>query len=61
MLGRMSLLEVSLRFLGNPHCIVHVPDLGMVDLAWLGPRLERHPIFPKRLTWSSSRSSPGIG
>ncbi|MGI6558128.1 MAG: diaminopimelate epimerase [Limnochordia bacterium] len=42
------LLEVSCVSLGNPHCIVHVPDLGMVDLARLGPRLERHPIFPQK-------------
>ena len=55
------LLEVSCVSLGNPHCIVHVPDLGMVD--WPGLDLGWNDIrfSPKRLTWSSSRSSPGIG
>src|SRR5690606_19832658 len=42
------LLEASCVSLGNPHCIAHVPDLGMVALARLGPRLERHPIFPQK-------------
>lgn len=42
------MLEISCVSLGNPHCVVHVPDLGMVDLARLGPRLERHPIFPHK-------------
>lgn len=42
------MLEISCVSLGNPHCVVHVPDLGLVDLARLGPRLERHPIFPHK-------------
>jgi diaminopimelate epimerase len=33
---------------GNPHCVVFVPDLAAVDLHRLGPRLEHHPLFPKR-------------
>jgi len=34
--------------MGNPHCVVFVPDLGGVDLHRIGPQLERHPLFPKR-------------
>src|SRR2546421_3206397 len=41
-------LAVTAVSLGNPHCVVFVPDLRRVDLHHLGPRLERHPLFPKR-------------
>ncbi|MGQ0548539.1 MAG: diaminopimelate epimerase [Armatimonadota bacterium] len=33
---------------GNPHCVVFVPDLRQVDLRALGPALENHPQFPRR-------------
>jgi len=33
---------------GNPHCVVFVDDLDSVDLARVGPSLERHPLFPHR-------------
>ncbi|MBI3998509.1 MAG: diaminopimelate epimerase [Armatimonadetes bacterium] len=33
---------------GNPHCVVFVPDLGRVELGRLGPLLETHPLFPHR-------------
>lgn len=33
---------------GNPHCVVFVPDLAAVDLQRLGPGLETHPAFPHR-------------
>lgn len=33
---------------GNPHCVVFVDDLDSVDLARVGPSLERHPMFPHR-------------
>lgn len=34
--------------LGNPHAVFFVADCEAVDLAVLGPQLERHPIFPQR-------------
>jgi diaminopimelate epimerase len=34
--------------LGNPHAVFLVPDAEAVDLAALGPRIERHPLFPER-------------
>lgn len=43
--ARMPITAVSV---GNPHCVVFVPDLNAVDLHHLGPRLERHPMFPNR-------------
>ncbi|MCC7106966.1 MAG: diaminopimelate epimerase, partial [Chloroflexi bacterium] len=33
---------------GNPHCVIVVPDLSAVELERLGPRIESHPAFPNR-------------
>jgi diaminopimelate epimerase len=33
---------------GNPHCVIFVPDLMQVDLHRFGPRLETHASFPNR-------------
>jgi diaminopimelate epimerase len=33
---------------GNPHAVFFVPDAEAVDIAALGPVLERHPLFPQR-------------
>jgi diaminopimelate epimerase len=41
---RMEVTSVSM---GNPHCVVIVPDLADVDVHALGPKIERHPAFPK--------------
>ncbi len=42
---RLAVTAVSV---GNPHCVVFVPDLSRVDLRRWGPQLERHPLFPNR-------------
>ncbi len=34
--------------MGNPHAVFFVPDAGAVDIHDLGPRLERHRLFPER-------------
>lgn len=34
--------------MGNPHAVQFVPDVAAVDLAALGPRVEHHPLFPRR-------------
>jgi diaminopimelate epimerase len=34
--------------MGNPHCVIFVPDVGQIPLAEVGPRLENHPVFPQR-------------
>jgi len=34
--------------IGNPHATFFVDDVEAVDLAALGPVLERHPLFPQR-------------
>ena len=35
--------------MGNPHLVIFVPDVERVPLAEVGPRLERHPLFPDRM------------
>ncbi|WP_055107581.1 diaminopimelate epimerase [Paenibacillus ihumii] len=34
--------------MGNPHCIIYVDDAAAFDLHTWGPRLEKHPIFPRK-------------
>lgn len=41
-------LDVSILAVGNPHCVVLVPNLEGVDLHQLGPAIERHSAFPER-------------
>jgi diaminopimelate epimerase len=33
---------------GNPHATFFVPDLSALDIAAVGPQLERDPLFPER-------------
>ncbi len=35
--------------MGNPHAVFFVDDLGSIDLATLGPSVERHRLFPNRV------------
>jgi diaminopimelate epimerase len=42
---RLAVTSVSV---GNPHCVVVVPDIDAVDVRGLGPRIETHPAFPDR-------------
>lgn len=34
--------------MGNPHCVVFVPDTSKFDLPVIGPKFEHHPLFPRR-------------
>jgi len=43
-----ELLEVGAVSVGNPHIVLTVPLAATARVAELGPRLERHPRFPKR-------------
>ena len=38
--------------MGNPHAVFFVDDAMLVDLETLGPRIERHPLFPERVNVS---------
>jgi diaminopimelate epimerase len=43
-----DVLEVTCLSMGNPQCIIFVPDLERVNLAEVGPFIEHHPVFPDR-------------
>lgn len=34
--------------MGNPHCVIFVPDLTVVNLQELGSLIEHHPVFPRK-------------
>ena len=42
-------LEIMVVSLGNPHAVVTVASVESVPVADLGPLIERHPRFPKRV------------
>jgi diaminopimelate epimerase len=35
--------------MGNPHCVLFVPEVGSLDIETIGPRFEHHERFPKRV------------
>ena len=35
--------------MGNPHCVIYVEDAVNFDLAAWGPKLEAHPMFPRKI------------
>lgn len=35
--------------MGNPHCVIYVDDAAGFDLASWGPKLEKHPMFPRKI------------
>jgi diaminopimelate epimerase len=35
--------------MGNPHCVVFLPEIAKLELERIGPQFERHPMFPKRV------------
>jgi diaminopimelate epimerase len=42
-------LEVSVLSMGNPHAVQRVEDVEQAPVLELGPLIERHPRFPKRV------------
>ncbi|MGB8145249.1 MAG: diaminopimelate epimerase [Chromatiaceae bacterium] len=42
-------LRIGAVSLGNPHAVLRVTDLDQAPVAQLGPLIERHPRFPKRV------------
>jgi diaminopimelate epimerase len=42
-------LPVVLVSMGNPHAVTYVPDVAAIDLNRIGPAIERHPAFPRRV------------
>jgi diaminopimelate epimerase len=35
--------------MGNPHCVIFQPGIDTLDLETIGPRIEHHPFFPRRV------------
>ncbi|MEX2460921.1 MAG: diaminopimelate epimerase [Paenibacillaceae bacterium] len=35
--------------MGNPHCVIYVDDAINIDLQTWGPKLETHPMFPRKI------------
>lgn len=35
--------------MGNPHCVVFINDIDNLDLKTIGPKFEKHPMFPDRI------------
>jgi diaminopimelate epimerase len=44
-----EVLHVAVVGLGNPHAVLRVTDAGGAPVARLGPRVEHHPRFPRRV------------
>ncbi len=44
--GTFTLTSVSM---GNPHAVIYVDDVASFPVETLGPVLERHPVFPRRV------------
>jgi diaminopimelate epimerase len=41
--------QITCVSMGNPHCVVFVPEVALLDLPRIGPKFERHPFFPNRV------------
>ncbi|HSI33157.1 MAG: diaminopimelate epimerase [Phycisphaerae bacterium] len=44
-----DLVEATFVSMGNPHAVIYVTDVKTLDLARIGPPLENHPAFPRRM------------
>ena len=42
-------VEVAVLSMGNPHAVLRVPDVDAAPVALLGPRIETHPRFPRKV------------
>ncbi len=41
--------QVTCVSMGNPHCVLFLPEIAALDLEAIGPRFEHHERFPKRV------------
>ena len=44
-----EMLEATFVSMGNPHAVAFVPDVRAIDLNRIGPAVEHHPAFPRRI------------
>ncbi|MEN2997506.1 MAG: diaminopimelate epimerase [Brevinematia bacterium] len=40
--------KINLVSMGNPHCVIFTENLSDLNLEEIGPRIEKHPLFPNR-------------
>jgi diaminopimelate epimerase len=41
--------DASFVSMGNPHAVIYVEDVAGLDLTRIGPQIENHPAFPRRI------------
>jgi diaminopimelate epimerase len=46
---RVGGFETSFVSMGNPHAVIHVDDVGAIELERVGPKLEHDAAFPRRM------------
>ena len=44
-----ELLDATFVSMGNPHAVMYANDVAALDLARIGPIVENHPAFPRRM------------
>ena len=47
--GEFDGYAVTAVSMGNPHAVIYVPDVDAIPLETIGPKLETHPSFPRRV------------
>ncbi|KJS81451.1 MAG: diaminopimelate epimerase [Peptococcaceae bacterium BICA1-8] len=40
--------EVTAVSMGNPHCVIFVPNIKEIEIEKWGPLIEKHPVFPRK-------------
>ncbi|MGI6224913.1 MAG: diaminopimelate epimerase [Peptococcales bacterium] len=40
--------EITTVSMGNPHCVIFVPDLKEIEIEKWGPLIEKHQVFPRK-------------
>jgi diaminopimelate epimerase len=43
-----EVFEITAVSMGNPHCVIFVPDLAEIDIKKWGPLIENHQAFPRK-------------
>jgi diaminopimelate epimerase len=56
--GQQTLAPATFVSMGNPHVVIFVDDVDRIDLAQIGPLVEHHKAFPKRINahWVQMKS-----
>ncbi len=44
-----KIMEIGVVSMGNPHAVIQVADVNNAPISEIGPVLEHHPLFPKRV------------